>query len=191
VDWPGWEQQVLKAGGWPVTPENVLFLQKWHSYEGSVCANNPLNTTLMVSGSANCVHVSGTIWVQRYPTTAKGTTATVDTLKGLRYLNIVAALKTGDPFAYPLSAEVAAEITTWGTPNFAAWYLNQIGVVGSSTGPSGGATTAPGAVAPTGHHGWADLRNSVNRHLPTQMQRSQALRKAALRTLGARAKVGR
>ena len=63
------------------------------------------------------------------------------------------------------------------------------GQVGSSGSLSGSLSDA--AVAPSGHSGWTDLRNSTNRHLPTQLARSQALRLAALRTLSTRSRVGR
>lgn len=188
MDWPGWEQDVLKAGGWPVTPENVRFLEEWHPYEESKCNANPLNTTLPLKGSTDCVHVSGSTWVQAYVSDAQGATATARTIKGPFYPNLGPALATGDPYSYPSTQGVAQDIRTWGTPRYADFYLTQV----SGSAKSGATTTTtPEAVAPSGHAGWTDLRNTVNRHLPTQLSRSQALRLAALRTLGSHSRVGR
>jgi hypothetical protein len=185
--WSGWESDVLRAGGWSVTPENVRFLSTWHTYEQSACGNNPLNTTLQTSASTTC----NSAGVQSYPSPAAGASATVLTLKGPFYPNIVAALDTGDPFTYPGSAAVAEEIRTWGTPNFAAWFLQQ--TTGSSTGSQPGATlpSSPEAKAASALSGWADLRNSVNRHLPTQLHRAQFVRRQTLRALAARRRLRR
>jgi hypothetical protein len=190
--WSGWAQDVLKYAKWPITTQNVLFLDTWQTYEGGTCRNNPLNTTLKTNRSTNCVQTqTAGVWVQNYPSQTAGKTATVSTLTGPFYGAIVDALKSGDPFSYPGSQTVAQEIRTWGTGNFATWYLTQIGVVGSSSGSGIGPVNIPGAVAPSGHHGYADLRNTVNAHIPTQLARSQALRMAALRTLAGLSKVGK
>lgn len=89
-----------------------------------------------------------------------------------------------------------ADWSAWTTYTNGAYrqYL-QTNFVPTIPGPTGGTTTgtlseAPGAIsAPAGHAGWADLRNAVSRHLPTQLARSQALRRAAYRELSKRAKV--
>jgi len=186
VDWQGWETAVLNAGGWPVTPDNVRFLQEWHPYEKSNCGYNPLNTTLPTKGSTNCVHVpKSNLWVQNYISKSSGAKATAVTFQGPFYPNIQAALQQGNPYVYPAPQALADEITTWGTPKYAAFYLQQ--VTGVTTPPPSPATAS--ASIPSGHSGWGDLRNSVNRHLPTQLARSQALRMAALRALAGRARV--
>lgn len=189
--WTGWETDILNAGKWPVTSENILFLSTWHHpYEDSVCTFNPINTTLKRGTSTNCVHVSGTTYVQNYKSKQLGTTATVATLNNGFYPDIVGALKTGDPFNYPASSAVAAEITRWGTPNFAAWYLAHLSgtVVPPPPPPTPG---SPDAVAPQAHRGYADLRNSVNNHLPKQLERSHRTGLATLRAIGRKSKVGR
>ncbi len=62
-----------------------------------------------------------------------------------------------------------------------------------STTPQQGTTftAAPGLDVPHAFSGWADLRNSVNKHLPTQLDRSRRTGLITLRTLGGRSKVGR
>lgn len=184
--WSGWEAAVLKAGGWPDTPQNVRFLQEWNTYEQSKCNNNPLNTTLHWKGSSNCVE-TGTagVWVQAYSSHASGAAATAATLKGAFYFAIVGALKSGDPYTYPDSATVAQQIETWGTSNYAAHYLLETG----ATQPGQTATGEAAGFNAAGLRGYSDLRNSVARHLPTQLTRSRQAGAATLRTLGQRRKV--
>ena len=57
--------------------------------------------------------------------------------------------------------------------------------------PTAGAADNPQARAPDAFSGWADLRNAVNRHLPTQLERSQRSRQAILRVLAGKSKVRR
>jgi hypothetical protein len=184
ADWTGWEADVLAQGNWPDTPQNVRFLQDWHTYEESSCNNNPLNTTLTTSTSTVC----NSAGVKNYPTTTAGAKATADTLGEAYYFAIAAALKTGDPYSVADSATVAQQITTWGTPNYASFYLTQVG--GGQSGAAASPQATASVFAPGALSGWADFRNSVNSHLPTQMARAQALRNATLKTLGAKAKVG-
>jgi hypothetical protein len=60
-----------------------------------------------------------------------------------------------------------------------------------STTPQPGTTFAApsGAVAPRTHSGYADLRNSIGRHLPTQLRQSKRTGEATLRLLTHRHKV--
>lgn len=172
---------VLKAGGWPASPANQKFLNGWQAYEQSVCRNNPLNTTLVYSGSVTC-NFAG---VQSYSTQAIGAAATVRTLKNGNYPALVAALATGDPYSYTDPNGVAANVTKWGTPNFAAAYLLAAGSVAGSGG-SAPATLGQSELdssTASGHKGYADLRNSLARHLPTQLERSQRTGRATLQEL--------
>jgi hypothetical protein len=57
--------------------------------------------------------------------------------------------------------------------------------------PTGDPAATPVVIAPHAHSGWADLRNSLNRHLPTQLVRSQQLGHTTLRILAHHHKVGR
>jgi hypothetical protein len=192
ADFFNWAQDVLKALGYPVTTENVLFLDTWHSYEESTCKNNPLNTTLKSKGSTDCVQTQNkAVWVQAYPTPAAGTTATVNSLKGAFYGTIRNALATGDPFAFPASLVLAQELDRWGSTTFATWYLANVGQVGSSTGPGTGSADTGGPIPPQLHRSFADLRNSVNNHLPRQLERSHRTGLVTLRILARRHRVGR
>ncbi len=173
--WTGWEDAVLVVLGLPDSSENVLFLTTWHNYEQSACRNNPLNTTEPWPFAVNC----NSVGVKSYASTSDGAKATVATLRNGNYPDVIAALRTGNPFAYAAISQVAAQLTKWGTPLFAAWYTEHTGTpqAGTVTGQTAGTQTA------SGHRGYADLRNSVARHLPTQLLRSRRTGVATLQAL--------
>lgn len=88
------------------------------------------------------------------------------------------------------NAGAAVSISSGGL-SFSAWSTFQSGaykkfLTGTvSVTPEPGSTFQGGAPASTasGHRGYADLRNSVARHLPTQLTRSRRSTNAALQTL--------
>lgn len=51
----------------------------------------------------------------------------------------------------------------------------------------GGATVTADTQTPHMHHGWADLRNSMNHHLPNQLTASDTAVRAAYRVLAGKA----
>lgn len=112
--WPNWTRDVLQAGGWPVSGQNVSFLGAWQAYEGGGATFNPLNTT---QGSGTNYNSVG---VKNFPTAQAGAAATVATLRNGRYPHVVAALASGRPYDSPDIGAVASEIRVWGTGNFAA-----------------------------------------------------------------------
>lgn len=77
----------------------------------------------------------------------------------------------------------------WSTYTSGAYkqYLQRPGVPSGSSALVGSADA--GAVAPDGHRGYADFRNSLGRHLPTQLERSRQTGLLTLRALAARRKV--
>lgn len=93
MDFSGWERQVLKAIGAPVTASNVFFLARWHAAEQSAARNNPLNTTIAWPGATALPGNSA--GVKSYPTPAAGATATARTLLNGNYTGIVAGLRSG------------------------------------------------------------------------------------------------
>lgn len=95
------------------------------------------------------------------------------------------------------NAKAAVEISNGGS-NFKPWstFTNgaykQFLTSGGTPGPQAGTVTETppvGAVAASTHRGYADLRNSLGRHLPTQLDRSRRMGEATLRLLGQRHKV--
>jgi hypothetical protein len=123
--------------------------------------------------------------VRSYATQADGAAATVATLKGPLYFAIVAALATGEPFAVADSQTVAAQITTWGTPNFAAWYLTQIG--GGESGASAPPFQPANVPATTTHQveqAWTRLMRELSIHAPQHLlnvQKARSRIRAAVR----------
>jgi hypothetical protein len=174
--WPGWDRDILTALRAPINTATLLFLDTWHSYEQSSCTNNPLNTTQVEPTSTRC----NSAGVQSYPSSAVGTTATVATLENGRYADILAALRSGSPFTYGNKGAVATQLQTWGTFNFANWYLQQ-GIAGQP-----GTTPAPVGEAQSfalGVSGWHALNHSLATTLPTALMRTRALRRDILRRL--------
>ena len=159
----------------PKSTENEQFLTTWHTYEESACRNNPLNTTMPWPLASNC----NSVGVKSYASASDGAKATAATLQNGHYPDLLAALHSGNPFAYAAAGSVARQITTWGTPLFAAWYTEHTGT------PQAGktVTTSSGSSTARGLRGYSDLRNSVARHLPTQLTRSRRATSAALQAL--------
>lgn len=174
--WPGWERDVLTGIRAPINADAVRFLDQWHSFEGGAALNNPLNTTQPEPGATdyNSAHV------KNYPSSAIGSKATVATLENGFYNDILAALRSGRPFAYGNKGAVAAQVQKWGTFGFAAWYLQQ----GIASQP--GVTPEPpkgGPVAPKALNAWSHFTGQLAVNLPTQLRRARTIRRAALRSL--------
>ena len=162
--WVGWEGDVLAKLGAPNNVATAKFLSDWHGYEQSACANNPLNTTLVRSGSTAC-NMAG---VQSYPTPTEGAAATAATLENGYYPAIVAALRSGDPYTYGDPSAVAAQITKWGTPNYAAAYSVTAGAPAGAPGAaSGGTPTQP--PGPTLQTAWGQLMRTIARAAPAKL----------------------
>jgi hypothetical protein len=180
--WPGWEAAVLALLGAPNTAANVKFLDGWQAYEGSTCRYNPLNTTLPYGGSTQC----NSVGVQSYPSTSAGAQATAKTLTNGYYGDVVAALRSGDPFRYSDPQAVASQITKWGTPNWANVYLSLVGITtpgGVPPLPHVVPDYTPTPVAPAAHNAWGDVRHAVNHVLPVGLARSATIRRAVRRRL--------
>jgi hypothetical protein len=96
------------------------------------------------------------------------------------------------------NANAAVAIANGGT-DFSPWttykdgaYKQYLQTPGGTTPQPGTTATPPaGAVAPIAHRGFADLRNSVNKHLPKQLERSHRTGLKTLRIVGRNSKVGR
>ena len=97
---PKYVTDVLSKGGWPQTNENKLWLEGWMRHEGGAVANNAtfnwLNSVEKEPGSHGGVVGQGSI--QAYATYETGIDAQVKTINNGNYPNIVAALKSGNPY---------------------------------------------------------------------------------------------
>lgn len=181
--WPGWEDTLLAALGMRDTADNQRFLDQWQSFEGGTATNNPLNTTQAWPGATNY----NSVGVKNYRTRADGIQATMTTLENGRYDAILGALRSGDPYTFSEPLAVAQALRTWGTGTFAEVFTQA--TIQPLPGQASAATV--GGVAPGGHRGYADFRNSLGRHLPTQLERSRRTGLATLRALRTHSKVGR
>lgn len=86
-----WDAAVLRGIDAPVTKTNLMFMALWRRFEGGP-ADNPLNTSLSTSQATGTVNSSG---VKRYASVQAGIEATVATLKGGYYSNVVSELRRG------------------------------------------------------------------------------------------------
>lgn len=142
---PGWQTQILRGVGAPVTPQNLLFVNDWAKAEGGGAANNPFNTTEPGYGATGNYNSVG---VKDYATPQQGVQATLATLQNGRYGNILSALKQG---TNARSAAQALAASPWGT---GALVLKMLGGAGAeppaapSVGVGAGAGSVAGSLAP-------------------------------------------
>lgn len=112
-----WESAYLRALGAPNTPANRKFLASWQRWEGGHTHNdarwNYMNTTQKMPGSRPIAN--NQFGVQRYTSLNQGARAFAKTLRNGKYGDLVAALKSGDPY----KANVTAGLSTWlsGSPD--------------------------------------------------------------------------
>jgi hypothetical protein len=99
--------RLLNRLGYPVTAENLKFLQSWQRAEGG-SPDNPFNTTQGAPGATNF----NSVGVKRYPSVDVGLDATVKTLTNGRYGGILGALQSGQS---AMAAAIALEHSPWGT----------------------------------------------------------------------------
>jgi hypothetical protein len=167
--WSGWQAAVLADIPAPDTADNVRFLTDWHSFELSGAQYNPLNTTQKESGSTTF----NSAGVQNYTGPTQGAKATAQTLDNGFYGNIVAALKEGSPYTYAMSPAIGRELTTWGTPNFAAKFLG----TAAPSQPGGILNTAPPEPGQSSIAGFHQvglvLAHGLPKHLYTSMRLGQ------------------
>lgn len=103
-----WIAAFLKSIGAPQTPANVSSVSNWIAHEGpygTQAQNNPLNTTLQLSGSSSFAGLA----VQNYPTPAEGMQAIVNTLESGAYSDILALLRAGKG----LTSGASQGLSTW------------------------------------------------------------------------------
>jgi hypothetical protein len=183
--WAGWQAAVLAALGAPDNIATRKLLTDWQPYEGGTAAFNPLNTTQPEPGATNY----NSVGVKNYTSAAQGAQATATTLENGNYPALLAALRSGDPFTWPDAQGVAANITTWGTPRYAAAYLLAAGSVGGAPGaivtppvPSSGAGSS-GPFAPSAHGGWHAINVALSRTIPHRLDQGARVRRQAERNL--------
>ena len=134
----GWEAAVLAAIGAPQTPNNVAFLDSWANLEGGTAAYNPLNTTLPAAGSS----AYNGVGVQSYTSPQQGVASTAQTLLNGNYPNLVAALRSGNPFG---SSAIANDLSTWSGGGYSSVPV-PAGLTTTSQGSTVGASTPGGSL---------------------------------------------
>lgn len=148
--------QILRAGGWPVTKQNIQFIQAWHQREGGGDHNtanfNPLNTTHGPGPSINSVGVKS------FANPKQGAKMTVQTILNGRYPDIARGLAAGNPYQAP----IADDLSTWvsGSPTKGLSYARSV------MGGKGASAPVRGvALARTQPRSGAEARQSRNQIL--------------------------
>lgn len=105
-----WRRAVLRQMGAPITTRNLQFLTSWQRWEGGHTNNdaryNWLNTTKTAPGVTGSINSVG---VKAFDSFDNGVAATIATLQNGRYDDIVAGLRSGDPY----KAKPTAGLSTW------------------------------------------------------------------------------
>lgn len=105
---------VLVKLGLPTTTANVQLLEAQAQAEGTSAKNNPLATTLGISGQSAALP-GNSAGVQQYTTPEVGVNATARTLQS--YPGILSLLRTGAPLTVGLTSSANADYTRWSNGN--------------------------------------------------------------------------
>jgi hypothetical protein len=171
--WAGWEVQFLKAAGLPETVSNEAFLNQWNVEDNTNCRNNPVDISRNVSGSTACAALPNGKQARNYTSHAQAASAFSAQLKSGSYPDLLAALRSGEPYKVSDPAKVAQDLGRWGSGVFQQVYAGAV-----TTPPNPPQQTL---VAPRAHGGWNDLRRSVNHKMPRALANAGNLTRQALR----------
>jgi len=100
-----WVEATLKAGGWPITKENLAFLAGWGRIEGAdqarqIAGNNWMNSTQDYAKYPGFISSNGA-HIAAYPTRELGAQYTAKTINNGNYPDVIGALKSGNPYTNP------------------------------------------------------------------------------------------
>lgn len=172
--WSGWQSDLLNAAGFPNSAANQQFLTAWHQHATSNCTRNPVDISKQVSGYSVCHHLDAGRTANNYPSQTAAAQAFKGQVFGSEYLSLNAGFFNSSLDVTNASADLVAEIRTWGSADFATYLTNQ------TSAASGGGS---GAKSPGIHKGWSELRKSVTGNLVGSVSESGRMTRAALRSL--------
>lgn len=174
--WSGWQADLLGRAGLPTAEATQEFLFDWHSHAASDCKNNPIDISHSASGATNCHKLTSSRTAQNYTSHASAASGFSVQIHSGNFPALLAALKQPSPYNVSNPSAVASDLRKWGSSAFASYYAAHATTVGSGSGGGGG-----GAGQPHVHHGWRDLRRSINHNMPHNLARVQHLARQALR----------
>lgn len=182
--WSGWIIEFLQRANILNTPPNQTFMSEWAAHDGPGCKNAPVTLSTKLPGSTRCgATVTPLGRTQDYPSHASAAQAFTIQMNLASMKPIKDALNSGNPFQIGDRSKVVAALKHWGSPQFAAWYATA-----TTSGGTGGGGPGKGSSSHA-HHGWADLRHTLNHNLPKALRTSGRNTSAALRSLGRGRKV--
>jgi hypothetical protein len=126
---------------YPVTPQNIQWIEQWVSREGGGGANNPLNTTQDTPTAT--VLAGNKSGVKNYSSLDEGVGATVTTLVNGDYTHILSALQSGNALQADQQGLLSKDLLTWsggGYSTVANVKATPVGSIGGTN--SAGASTA-------------------------------------------------
>lgn len=179
--WSGWAADFLAAASLPDTARNRSFLNDWAANANHPgCGNNPIDLTHHEPGSGDCGGTGLTgVHVQRYTSHTWARTAFNSEIHSGDYPHLLAAFKSGNPYAVDRPGQVATDLGVWASTNFANVYLSK-----AEAGPP---VTIGAAKA---HKGWADIRHSFNHNAVPSLVHARHVRAAGLRRLAHARRLG-
>lgn len=120
---PDYRVQLLHRLGFPVTKENLRFLNSWQAQEGGHTKNDARFNWLNTTKGSQYPSINS-VGVRSFPNLATGIRYTADTLRNGRYPDILAGLKSGNPYAAP----VADDLSVWvsGSPTKGLGYASKV-----------------------------------------------------------------
>lgn len=118
-----WKIALLSSLGAPLTKQNLRFLSNWQRWEGGHTNNsasfNWLNTT-----SGESYPSINSVGVRAFPDFQTGIDYTKQTLLNGRYNNIVAGLRSGNPYKFPVSNDLSVWVS--GSPTKGLKYAKKV-----------------------------------------------------------------
>ena len=133
-----WAEELLNAGGWPVTKLAVTDIICWQNQENTKAKFNPLATTKPMPGSTMFNDLGNGQGVQNYTSAEQGLEATVKTLNNGYYPGILDALVAGGSGDFGLTVSQ----TQWGTGYFTVTGQSTKALTSPTADPNKYVTTA-------------------------------------------------
>jgi hypothetical protein len=137
-------REVLLGIGAPESSGNITFLEEWEAKEGGNWVNtahyNPLNTSLQEPGSVNYSSGQAGTGVQSYKSWGNGLKATIVTLMGGYYTNVVGALRKNNQ----AGALTALKASPWDQDHYSSGWVSPATAAAYAKAHAAGGTLGAG-----------------------------------------------
>lgn len=182
--WAGWQKQLAEAAGFRFSEALGEVLYEWHTHAASDCNRNPIDISHRATGATNCKRLTRLRQAKNYPSRNAAAHAFSQQIHSGQFPALLRALNSEHFYQQPNPAAVVRDLQRWGSPRFARYYTNHATRGSGGTPGPGGQTDAPHI-----HKGWHQLRRSLNRNAPRQLDKAHTLTRQALRAASRGGKV--